>query len=248
MDGNILIGYIRHVLKDVTTAPSIVNALNSIPTPPYVPNSDHWVGTDRAGFWNDIEIILALNNAQDIIVNACIRNKLYHLINGLTQTTGITSHTPNNPISLPNDYLHYISGMVGIQGNLVTAKIYLGGEGVKFINSFRKHCGIHIFSGMYYYIHPQLSGQLFYYRRPSIITMNNTLPDFNIVDFSTNIYNCISDQAILLLAMKDIQTQRDIKIMRNNMMTLIKQPKILEYYIKNNEEPRFTVQQQQQQG
>lgn len=78
---------------------------------------DMETNTDKGLFWDDWEIILALNSAQDIIVSKLIDNKQYQSLNRLVSAYlyNPTTHFWRN---LPSDYLHYISGQISTETHI----------------------------------------------------------------------------------------------------------------------------------
>lgn len=187
MNGDALVARVRRILKDVAD------------------------DTNQGEFWDLREIIIALNVAQDILLNYCIRNKRYEHIKGLVTNTGIVS----DDTTLPLDYLHYASAQVGDDvASLRTARIYDGGYVDNYINV--AHDAAFIFNDTLYFRSggSASNGQLWYYRRPSYIS--STTPPFNIEltsnDFPSYTYrDIIAVHASILLAIKEIQTQRDFK-------------------------------------
>ena len=104
MNGDNLAVRVRELLRDVTSV------------------------THQGEFWSDKEIKRALNSAQDIFVNACLRGELYYLLSGLSTTLFYPAVVP--PVirwrPIPTDYLHYISAMTNDDELSYMARVYLG--------------------------------------------------------------------------------------------------------------------------
>lgn len=212
MNGDVLINRIRTILKD---------------------NPD---STRQGQFWDVKEIVLALNASQDIFVNYCINNKLNHLISSLLVNTGYLTHTfllPN--IALPVDYLHYASGRVGPDiNNLRLARVYIGGTGETY-RPTSQDAIIILRNSIQFRVNGTLTGGvLYYYKTPSFIGDSITytgVTDFSNQDFNFYIYrDIIAQQAAVLLAMKEVQTQRDFKKYQRTFAELALQPKELMNY------------------
>lgn len=187
MNGDALVERVRRILKDVAD------------------------DTHQGEFWDLREIMLALNVAQDILLNYCLRNQREDLIKGLVKNTGIIA----SDTTIPTDYVHYVSAQVGdAESTLRTARIYIGGYVDQYINV--THDAAFIFDETLSFRSEGSTsqGQLWYFKRPSVIS--STTPPFNTDltgnDFHDYIYNdIIAVHASILLAIKEIQTQRDIK-------------------------------------
>ena len=193
MDGRDIILRVRQILRDVQSS------------------------TQQGVFWYDPEILLALNAAQDSFVSKCIENKHWPLLGGLIKNLTILSAGT----TVPADYLHYVSGMVGpLSQNSVTARIYLGGMGDIYFTV--KHDSIIILNDIIYpkstYVN---DGVLYYYRYPTTITNNIYYSDFPEYIY----YDIIAEYASIILAMKEVQTQREFKTFKyaqNNLMNIDK--------------------------
>ena len=101
MNGEPLILQVRRYLRDIET------------------------DVDKGTFWDDREIILALNVSQDVVVNHLIDNKQYQALNRLVSAY---LYNPDSPVSfwrnLPSDYLHFFSAQTGSVDTLVTSTVH----------------------------------------------------------------------------------------------------------------------------
>lgn len=187
-------------------------------------------------FWDIRHISLALNSAQNIFLNFCIRNSIWQLLSSLYTNTGfIPSGT------LPSDYLHCASAKVGTtEENLVTAKLYLGGKGYNY-RFVKDDAAIILLENLYFVRNGSpASGILYYYKKPSYIGLEElgdyTRSDFDIIDFHAFIYeDIITNQAAVLLSFKEIQTQRDFKRQKKWLTEMALQPKSLLHYLRNED-------------
>jgi hypothetical protein len=212
MNGLSLLTHVRKVLRDV--------------------QSDYVKGE----FWHDVEVVLALNAAQDAFVNYCLDNRHYHLLDSLLTNTGYVLGT-----TLPTDYLYYSSAKAGsTAGTQVIARVYDGGEAYQY--RWVSHTAALITQDSYTFIYNGVtsSGTLYYYRRPSYIGLaslgDNTRTDFGDIDFDDYVYNnFIASHAAVLLAIKEIQNQRDIKTLVKYFKEATTQPKEVAEYPINNE-------------
>lgn len=184
-------------------------------------------------FWSDREIRLALNQSQAQFINIALRLKLDYLLAGLHSTTGyvtpVTDATDPNYlggwIALPNDYLHYVSGMVGYEDNLFLARLYLGATAEVYRNT--QQAGIFIINNLYRGIlrnDVETGVVLNYFRQPYYIGLTSMgdnpavtpvtgRTDFLLQDFDDYVYNdIIVGHAAVILGMKETQTQREFKI------------------------------------
>jgi len=198
MNGDVLANRVRLILRD-TQSPA-----------------------DQGLFWSDMEIALALNNAQAIFVNASLRLGLSYLLAGLNVTTGFVTPPDTGWIPLPDNYLHYVSAMVGTDQFQVVARVYQGATAEVFRNS--NVAGVFIVGNQYRGIlgNDTNTGVILnYFRKPSYIGLtslgdNINRPDFNVQDFDMYIYtDIIATHAAVLLGFKEIQTQRDFKFMKH---------------------------------
>lgn len=212
MDGLALTTHIRNVLRDV--------------------QSSYALGE----FWDDREVRLALNTAQDVFVNTCINSKNYHLLNGIFTNTGYVASA-----TLPTDYLYYASAKIGPTAvTQKVARVYEGGEAYHY--RWVQHTAALITNNNYTFIYNGVlsSGTLFYFKRPSYIGLaslgDNINADFLNQDFDSWIYtDLIANHAAVLLAIKEIQTQREMKTIEKMMKEYTIQPKEFANYPLNNE-------------
>jgi len=213
MNGDPLAAKIRRILRDFTS-----------PT--------------RGGqFWSDEEIRLALNAAQDIFINFCLNNDLYYLLDRLISVVQVPIST-DNPITVPQDYLHFASAVVGKESGQDidrVAQIHIGGDADKYMWVVHDSCNIiadeiHFMAAGVWGI-----GQLFYYKRPSFIGLtslgDDTNPDFNDVDFEDSIYDdVICYHAALLLGIKETRNKRNVLYDRTFMNKVLTVPQNIENY------------------
>lgn len=196
MNGDRLAVRVREILRDVETV------------------------AHQGEFWNDIEISIALNQAQYIFINTALRLRLDYLLSGLHTTTGFITPditVDNGWLTLPNDYLHYVSGRVNEEYPIL-ARLYLGATSEVYKNS--RQAGIFIINNLYRGIFDrnlETEVELNYYRKPYYIGLTDlgedTRPDFLLRDFNDYVYDdIICGHAAVLLGMKETQTQREFKI------------------------------------
>lgn len=229
MDGNNLIRRIRIKLNDL-------------------PNL-----AEQGQFWDDREILLALNNAQDLFIDFCIRTNKYHYLYGLL--VSFNNFVINNSrfwSSLPADYFSFASASViqpwnqtaqdiggmdfdTIRRHAQTAKVYIGGEAFYYyyVNqnacfifanniTFRNYSYTNLGSVIPLTLPPnqRIDGVLYYYHYPAIIIGNRFDPSFPDWIYE----NVFVDYAILLLGMKETQSQREFKMKKRLVRELSMQP------------------------
>jgi hypothetical protein len=215
MNGSGLVSKVRTILKDIGTDPDV-----SLLTNPHGPN--------QGRFWQDSEIILALNSAQDIFINYCIQKEKHHFLTELIRNTGLVNS--GEPFVFTDPYFHYLSGVVGA-GDLKTARIYLGGEGFSYNNVL--HWAIAIIGNNLYFIeNGNLSqGILYYYTYPVAIASATVLHNFDDYVYT----NLIANYAAIILGMKEIQGQRDFKKYKRYLEEISSQPETFAWYVENND-------------
>jgi hypothetical protein len=173
-------------------------------------------------FWTDDEILAVLNACQLSFINFCLNHNLYQELFLLMTSVDVSGRWDN----LPLDYLHYQSGRV--EGK--PAKIFLGGDGFGFLNSNLE--AFIIFNNLVS-VRDGTSfgtGTLYYYKVPSQIDAG-TFADC----FSWEAYRLISDYAVTLLGMKEIQTSRDFKTKKRLVEELAVNPPIFANYLRDKE-------------
>jgi hypothetical protein len=201
MNGDVLAQRLREILHDKETA------------------------TDKGTFWDDRQLRLALNAAQDVIINRLLNNKQYSNLLGLATQTTYGRNTV-----VPWDYLHYMSGQVGdTEQTLKLARVYLGATGDAYINV--NHYAVCIIGNAMMFVNKGeriSSGILYYYKRPSFIGLtsmgDDSRSDFNTIDFAFDIYDMIVQHSAQILGMKETQTQREFKLFKNLNSELSVQP------------------------
>jgi len=211
MDSAQMRSHVRNILRDV--------------------QSDYLLGE----FWDDREVWLALNVSQDLFVNYCLTAvDKQHLLQGLVRDTGYV--TAINA-ALPSDYLHYISAKIGPTLNSQKiARVYLGGEAYEYQNV--SHTAALITNNTYTMIYDgaYTNGTLYYYKYPSYIGLAV------LGDFDDYIYiNYIASQAAVLLAVKEVYNQRDLKTIMKYYNELVKQPQAYANYPINNDVPATII-------
>lgn len=197
MNGQTLISRVRRFLRDLgeNTLSNNINTLNS-----------------KAGqFWSDFEILTALNVSQDFLVNKAILTDDVERLSMLV-VRGDYLAMPLSPavpfIDLPNNYLHYINGKVGVQGNLHIARIYFCSDVFPYLHV--KHDAIYIAGNkvaMNFMGNWNVGGILNYYKRPTKIVAG----DFDNSFIDRVYYEDIARYASAFLGTKEIHTQRDYK-------------------------------------
>lgn len=205
--------------------------------------ADNETDTVKGEFWKDAEIQLALNAAQDIFVNTCIKLNIVYLLRNLTVTTAWDT-TPN-PKTLPQDYVHILSGRVGATDDnsvLRTARIFVGGAGFDFMYSM--DCVAILNSQIWYKSKgADTHGHITYLRRPTAIDVTTT---FN-SDFYDDIYgDVIVNHAVVLLGMKEIQTSREFRLNNRGIYNYIQMPKRITNYLTEADKARIKVAETQQ--
>ena len=212
MNGQLLVNQIRTVLRDRQS------------------------GYAQGEFWQDWEILQALNIAQDKFVDYCLRDKKWaRYLAGLQSSY---DYTVINilPYVLPADYLHYVSAIEKVVIDDIvsyrTAGIYLGGDGVNYFSTSAENAII--LGGNIYFIdnrEPLGTGILYYYHYPTIITKNIFQSSFS--DYVYNSYIC--DYATVCLGMKDTQSTRDVRVFKRYVKQLMTQPITFDNYIQNKD-------------
>ncbi len=179
-------------------------------------------------FWSDYEIVLALNAAQNMFVAYCVRNKLHNHIQGLYKNTNYL----NNNDPLPNDYMHGVSALIGInENNLEATRLYYGGEAEIYrYNVTQSMCGIIGNIILFYIRGTPAGGILNYYRKPTYL---NFINPSNVMDFNEEIYfNTIAVLAARILGIKETQNTRDIKRHVKMKISTDKHPLNIANYVK----------------
>jgi hypothetical protein len=163
-------------------------------------------------FWNDYEVLTALNVAQDFLINRAIQSKNIDYLNMLVvrgtyffQNT-LDQGIPLNP--LPADFLHYIDCKVGNPNTLHIARIYYGGDALPYVHI--RHDAMFIFGKFYTILSMNgfnTGGILNYYKRPNPIIRGTFQESF----LPHIYYQDIVRYASSILGTKEIHTQRDFK-------------------------------------
>lgn len=186
MDATPYIARVRRILQDYTDT--------------------HHAGT----FWLDYYVLLALGQAQNIVINTLLRIRNHHALRYLVSSVDGTS-----PVTLPSDYLHYISAVIGDipDGDIPrTARLYLGAEGVPYL--YVAHDGCVILGGNIIFLDngdATKEGRLYYYKRPAAFVRPGDAGFSNTQEFDLHIYDMMMNVAVRLLGQKDTNNQRDIK-------------------------------------
>lgn len=205
MSGSELITYVRNVLRDVVSSYS------------------------QGEFWEDEEILLALNAAQDIFLNNCLKLKQHNFLRWLITRTAYS----DNPIqAMPLDYVHYMSAKVGEEDDLKLSELYMGGTAVHHWRT--KQAKTMIVNSSLYYRRNRLpaGGRMYYYKRPTVIIDNVFDNSFDDEVYRTQIVNLAS----VISAMKETSTSRDFKRMKRWISDRILSPKTEDNYVYNWEQ------------
>jgi hypothetical protein len=183
------------------------------------------LATSRSMFWYDPEILAVLNACQYSFINFCLERNLYQDLFLLMTSTQLIQQD-----ILPTDYLHYQSGRIEKFSFDVPAKIYLGGDGVTYLNS-DLDAFIILNTAVDVRVGRVLgTGTLYYYKKPTTI-IAGTFAD----SFTADVYRLISDYAITILGLKEIQTSRDFKGKKRLVEELALQPPIFTNYFNDKE-------------
>lgn len=215
MNGDNLAVRVRNILRDNTSA------------------------TKLGQFWDDEEIRLALNNAQDVFINFALKNNLGYLLKNLLTSVTLLDPTAN-PAQLPQDYMHHCNAVVyegiyeeGIPSYM--AQIHTGGDADNYMWVNHANASI-INNNLYFRMNDSwASGMLLYYRYPSFIGLtslgDNTRPDFNTVDFENDIYeNVICVHAAVILGYKETRNKRNVLLSREFYPDVLNIPTNIERY------------------
>ena len=189
--------------------------------------------THKGEFWDDREVLLALNASQDVLINICLKNNYGNILHGLIKNTGNIATG-----GLPADYCHVINGMVGANaGSQRMARVYIGGECEVY--RCAKSDAVLINGVNIYFINSGVQGRgmLTYYKYPSKIDNAAGLgTDLNDIDFEEWVYNdLITIHAAVLLGMKEVQTQREFKMEKRMGQDISVQPDVWVTYPKNRD-------------
>lgn len=211
MNGNNLIQRVRLLLRDVGYDNN--NAVTS-----------NYTSTIAGRYWQDYEILLALNAAQDYYVDAFLSVKdkealSFLVVRGTYQPNwNLDLQTPN---LLPADYLYYVNGTVGPIDGLRIARIYCGADCLAYMNV--RHDAIFIYNkGVIYSYGGRLNqgGVLNYYKKPSVIIDGTIENSFSDIIYYDNIVRYAS----VILGTKEISNQRDYKNWKHSVTKGIKTP------------------------
>ena len=235
MNGDSLVIRVREILRDVVS------------------------NVHQGEFWSDLEIKLALNAAQAVFVNTCLRLRLHYLLSGLMTSVQVPAITVPTPLPRPNpnrwrllpvDYMHYVSGVTQLDPDgtmLRLARIYLGAS--SHIYKTAAQDAIFIHDGRMTAIagsDPYTAFVLHYFRQPAQIGLtslgDDTQPWFPIIEFSSHVYDdIIAGHASVLLGMKETQTQREFKNFKNIFSQYTIFPKRLLNFITDVEKLRELI-------
>jgi len=174
VDGTRLITYVRKVLRDVL--------------------SDYQKGE----FWDDDEILLSLNAAQDVFLNNCLKLRQLHYLRWIIRRTDY--ETGSRP--LPADYVYYVTAHVGDDDDLKLAELYLGGVAEIHRRARQRQALIVLDRIEYIRGRVQSGGRLYYYSRPTPIIADEFDASFDEEVYDTQIVNLAS----VMCAMKETST------------------------------------------
>ena len=198
----------------------------------YHTNDDSVVGE----FWHEREILLALNVAQDVVVNFFLTNKQYNILRHLHADTG-TIAAGGTLSGLTPSYMHYDAAKVEDDGEdpeLRMARIYIGGE--TEIYNIVKHRNLCIINDSYYFNHDRnlADGIMYYFKRPERIRLTPTA-SLN-ADFDDYVYrDIICKYAAVLLGIKSIPTLREAYWQKGFYKNLGLQPPFAVLFLNNVE-------------
>lgn len=224
MDGTAFVPIIRDALKDVPTR------------------------TQQGVFWQPFEFRIALNIAQDIFVKYAIATNQTNFLLNLWRTTTFTNSSPVLWNQIATDpLLLAITAFVGDTINLLKpARIYIGGEGVKYLNVGHSFCFIYgdeitfkirLPDGtarttggiLNYYTFPR---EFYITGDPSLINDPNPPPP----DFDAYVYDYfIVPLATVILGFKEISNQRDFKRYFDFIRNIFNIPKRFANYVLENQ-------------
>ncbi len=199
MNGQSLINYVRQHVRDIgydnrSLTPDLTN---------------NYAGR----FWQDYEILLALNNAQMFILEGFLAKKDYEALSLLLNTIeydGFTVRVPGSYV-MPIDYYHYVNARVRIsaENQWTIAKLYMGSDVLPY--SRVRDDAVFItkdrMAGVYRGSYDNVKIQFNYLKYPTKIAVG----EFN-NSFTYWIYkNLIARYAAVILGQKELSTQRDFK-------------------------------------
>lgn len=185
--------------------------------------------TIQGTFWKDAEILLALNSAQDVLLNYLFLLKHEHMLSGLLNTINTTSDT----VTLPTDYLHYNKAYVEIDTDRwYPVKIYdadvWGGHSDLPQDSIAIVAGI-----LYSNLDATTALRFYYYRQPTVITGGIFADSWERFVY----YDLIANYATSILGIKEVQGRRDFKKYKRFLSELQGEPKEFATYFPKSEKP-----------
>ena len=212
MNGRILIDYVRQHVRDRGYDSS---------NPVLSDYSNNYAGR----YWQDYEILLALNNAQMVVLESFVEKKDYEALSILQSTTTYLQTAEDVFSPLPTDYYHYLNGTVWV-GNEPPrfSKLYMGGDVLPYVRVrddavFILRDTIH---GIRAGFGTGVNIQFNYYRYPSKIIDGN----FN-YSFTSWVYeHLIARYASVLLGQKELSTQRDYKNYMRSLEYIMQNPQM----------------------
>lgn len=179
----------------------------------------------RAGvFWDTYFVKLALNTAQEVVTNYLLRTNKAALLERLVSTFAGTG-----PVSLPADYLHFISATVSSPAR--TARVYIGGEGCTYL--YTVHDAAIILGTDVYFVDRGTatgSGVLYYYRRPNKMLVTGDAGFTTAQDFDLSVYDEICKYAVAMLGAKETITGRDVAARQTTRQDLSQEVPVAVHY------------------
>lgn len=199
MNGQSLINYVRQHVRDIgydnrSLTPDLTN---------------NYAGR----FWQDYEILLALNNAQMFILEGFLAKKDYEALSLLLSSIeydGINSKVPGTFV-LPSDYYHYVNARVRTSTNnpWTLSKLYLGSDVLPYsrVRDDAVFITKNLITGVYRGSYDNVKIQLNYLKYPIKIALGDANNSWTYWIYK----NLIARYAAVILGQKELSTQRDFK-------------------------------------
>lgn len=170
----------------------------------------------KGNFWEDPEIVSALNYSQFSIVSfLCKKRESYLLQNIVSSVTGDVS------APIPSNYLYNMAGQILLNGIYRPAQLYICGIARDFWYS--GHYCVSILKDYVYFRSASgyESGKLIYYRKPSVMTIDNSSSVYYEADsFDRVLYDVITNHAAACLAVRQEPTTRLTKNLQQSLKFL----------------------------
>jgi hypothetical protein len=168
-------------------------------------------------FWEDSEIIAALNYSQNTIVAYLARKNALYLLQRLVKTVqGVTA------VPIPEDYFYPLAAQVALSGTYFPAQIYQGGISRNFWYS--RNLSAFILKD-YAYFRSQNgyeSGKLVYIKKPSVMTISSGDAAFyEAASFDRVLYDVFVAHACACLLVRQEPTTRLTKNLQSALTFLL---------------------------